>query len=216
MPQLSQLSQICKQAGLLVSAVAPLTKDDGFSPTYRSVALLSPDPHAFWSIFSASPERNDGLDHPIDRWSQRTIEALAKQVRASAIFPFQGPPYHPFSSWAQRAGVAWQSPSGLLVHSVYGMWISFRGAVVLEEDAPLEPATVSPCETCTRPCLQSCPVEAISDDGFEYQTCRDHVQSAAGAACAASGCVARRACPVGKDFAPPNEQLQLHMKAFAR
>ena len=212
---MSQLNEICKQAGLVVSALAPLTKDDGFSPTCRSVALLSPDPHAFWPIFSASPERNDGLAHPIDRWSQRTIEALAKQVGGGAVFPFQGPPYLPFSSWAQRAGVAWQSPSGLLVHSVYGMWISFRGAVVLGEEAPLKPEAASPCKTCAQPCLRSCPVEALSDDGFEYRTCRDHVQSAAGAACAESGCLARRACPVGQGFAPTNEQLQLHMKAFA-
>ncbi|MEO0637348.1 MAG: ferredoxin [Pseudomonadota bacterium] len=211
----TQLDDICRIRGLLVTAVAPLTEEDGFDARFQSVALLSPDPDAFWTAFCQSPELRDGGSDPIDRWSQRTILALAEEAGGQAVFPFDGPPYRPFSSWAQRAGVAWQSPSGMLVHAMHGLWISFRAAVALPTPVDRPTNAVSPCETCPQPCLQACPVQAVTSDGFDYPSCRSHVRSHHGATCAASGCLARRACPVGRDLIPPDPQLAMHMRAFA-
>ena len=213
--QLKQLNDHAGESGLAITAVTPLTRQDGFDQRFKSVALLSPDPSSFWALFSASEQANDGLPDPFDRWSRIAIGSIASSVEGLAIFPFEGPPYHPFSTWAQRAGVAWQSPSGLLVHAEYGLWISFRGAVALEIPPDKCHDTESPCVTCPRPCLNACPVDALSAGGYDYQSCLGHVRSAEGKDCANFGCLARRACPIGHHLAPPVPQVRAHMKAFA-
>lgn len=199
----------------MVSAVAPLTDDDGFDGRFKSVALLSPDPGAFWTAFTTSAVAKDGRPNPIDRWSRERVTRIARQIGGQAAYPFEGPPYLPFSAWTRRAGVAWQSPSGLLVHAVHGLWISFRGAVALPSRADQPAAAASPCESCSRACLSACPVGALTDEGFDYAACLGHVRSEAGTDCVTHGCRARRACPVGQEMAPPNRQLQDHMTAFA-
>ena len=50
-----------------------------------------------WSSFASSVEALDGLDHALDRWSRRVIEALACEFGAFALFPFGGPPSIPSS-----------------------------------------------------------------------------------------------------------------------
>ncbi len=94
-----------------------------------------------WDAFAASPEASDGLDHPLDRWSRRLIEALARELGGKALFPFGGPPFLPFQRWAERAEPVHSSPIGLLIHPDYGLWHSYRGALGFAEalDAP-EPA----------------------------------------------------------------------------
>lgn len=214
--QLEQLKSHANESGLTITAVTPLTRQDGFDDKYKSIALLSHDPSRFWPIFSKSQQSNDGLPDPIDRWSKKTISDIANNVEGFAVFPFDASPYHPFSTWAQRAGVAWQSPAGLLVHADYGLWISFRGAVAIEILSDKRMGLKSPCETCQRPCLQACPVNALSTGAFDYQTCLSHVRAVEGVDCANFGCIARRACPVGQHFAPPPQQVRVHMKSFAR
>ena len=97
-----------------------------------------------WGAFAASPEAHDGLEHPLDRFSRRVIEALARDLGALALFPFGGPPYWPFQQWARRAEPVHPSPIGLLIHPRYGLWHSYRGALGFREalDIP-EPAAVA-------------------------------------------------------------------------
>ena len=213
---LQRLHDNAREVGLVVSAVTPLTEQDGFDGHFKSIALLSPDPTSFWTAFKSSTEAQDGHPDPIDRWSRDKVTRIAAEVGGLAAFPFDGPPYLPFSAWARRAGTAWQSPSDLLVHAVHGLWISFRGAVALPSPAEHTAAEESPCESCPRPCLSACPVGAFTPGGFDYEACLGHVRSEAGHDCVTHGCRARRACPVGQDMAPPNAQLRSHMTAFAR
>lgn len=211
-----QLGSLSAEQGLVVSATAYLTADDGLAEPFKSVVLLSPAPKVFWSVFSVSEEANDGLPDPIDRWSSRVVAAISSKVSGLALFPFQGPPYFPFSAWARRSAVAWQSPSGLLVHETDGLWISFRGAIALDCEIGAAQVTVSPCEVCPRPCLTACPVGAFRDGSFDHASCLAHVQSERGTACLENGCIARGACPIGRSSGPPQEQLRMHMQAFAK
>ena len=52
----------------------------------------------------------------LGRWSARVIGEMAEGLGATAVFPFGGPPWAPFTAWARRSGEAWESPVGLLVH----------------------------------------------------------------------------------------------------
>ena len=172
-----------------------------------------------WSAFTASPEAGDGLDHPLDRWSRRVIEALARELGGKALFPFGGPPDLPFQQWAQRAEPVHPSPIGLLIHPRYGLWHSYRGALGLcEALAVAQPAAIpSPCESCTgRWCLNTCPVGAFTSIGYDVAACAGHLKSAAGRDCMGSGCQARLACPVGADHAYAAGQATFIMRAFLR
>ncbi len=74
-----------------------------------------------------------------------------------------------------------------------------------------------PCDTCVeRPCLTTCPVEAFSQSGYDVPRCVAHVDSPAGVECLTGGCLARRACPVGREYAYQAEQAEFHTRAFVK
>ncbi len=185
----------------------------------RTIVLAGMAGRDGWSAFTASPEASDGADHPLDRWSRRVIEALARELGAKAFFPFGGPPFWPFQQWGWRAGAVHPSPIGLLIHPRYGLWHSYRGALGLSEAIAVpEPAALpSLCESCSgRWCLSACPVGAFSAAGYDVAACVGHLRSAAGADCMGFGCRARRACPVGAEHAYGAEQANFTMRAFLR
>jgi hypothetical protein len=185
----------------------------------RTIVLAGMVGREGWGAFAASPEASDGSDHPLDRWSQRVIEALAHDLGAKAIFPFGGPPFWPFQQWAQRAEPVHSSPIGILIHPRYGLWHSYRGALCFRERLAVpEPAGApSPCESCSgRWCLKTCPVAAFSRAGYDVAACASHLKSGAGADCMGAACRARRACPVGTEHAYGPEQAHFIMRAFLR
>ncbi|MGV6812800.1 MAG: ferredoxin [Brevirhabdus sp.] len=187
---------------------------DGVSPSADYLLLLGPDGHRFWSVFAESDEFNDGKAHPIDRWSTRVIRKLAQDFGAEAIFPFGGPPYHPFYRWALRTGRCWPSPVSLLVHETAGLMVSFRGALALPFGLDL-PVGRRPCDTCNgQPCLTSCPVDAFGGEGYDTKSCHEFLDLPEGQPCMTGGCRARRSCPVGLADQQPIEQSQLHMNSF--
>lgn len=176
-----------------------------------TITLIGPDEPRFWQIFTDSPEYNDGTANPLDRWSRRVISEVARMVGAEPLFPFGGPPYAPFFTWAVQSGRFWASPIGFLVHDQAGLFASFRGALRWHADA--QPATAQkPCVSCAKPCATACPVGAF-DDGYDVTACKAHVATDAGIDCRTAGCLARRACPVGHGTRLP-AQAAFHMEAF--
>ena len=59
----------------------------------RTIVLSGMAGREGWDAFAASPEASDGLADPLDRWSRRMIEALARELGGRALFPFGGPPF---------------------------------------------------------------------------------------------------------------------------
>ena len=184
-----------------------------------TLVLLGFTGQSGWPSFARSPEARDGIGHPLDRWSRRVVSGIAEDVGATPVFPFDGPPWHPFGRWAIRSGEVATSALGILIHPKWGLWHSYRGALLLSERLDLtRPAQLaSPCATCaSKPCLEACPVSAFSAGGYEVATCREHVRKPAGAECGTAGCLARRACPVGAEHAYEAEQASFLMRAFTR
>ena len=105
--------------------------DPGLPAGTRSLLLLGPAEPGYWAHVTAQPEWC--APDPIDRWSRRVIGGMACDLGAKAIFPFGGPPYHPFYQWALRTGRVWDSPVRLLVQAEQGLMVSFRGALALKE-----------------------------------------------------------------------------------
>ena len=177
-----------------------------------TVVLLGPG-EGFWEVFTAAPEYGDGLADPLDRWSARVIGAHARALGAGALFPFGGPPWHPFIAWARRGGQVWEAPVGLLVHEAAGLFVSFRGALALPRRLPLPAPGRSPCPACAAPCRAVCPAEALTPGGYDVPRCRAWLDTAPGRDCLARGCAVRRACPVGAGLRLP-AQSAFHMAAF--
>jgi hypothetical protein len=148
------------------------------------------------------------------------IDALASELGGAAFYPSGSPaPPLPFQRLALRCEPVHQSPIGLLIHETYGLWHAYRGALCLPEKITLPPraARASPCERCSgRPCLSACPVAAFEQGAFNLDACVHHVRSRARTSCRESGCLARRACPVGPQFRYAPAQALFHMSAFLR
>ncbi|MBX2856462.1 MAG: ferredoxin [Rhodobacteraceae bacterium] len=193
----------------------------GLPPMTRGLALFGYDGPTLWAAFSTSPEAADGAPHPLDRWSKRAGDALAHTLGAQAFYP-SDTPLPPFLRWARRVEAVWPSPLGMLINRRRGLWSGYRAALAvpgpLGEDWPDAPPPASPpCESCAgRPCLTACPVDAFGPDGYDVDACAAHLRHPDGAACRSGGCLARRACPVGRDFAHNPAQAAFHMTAFMK
>jgi hypothetical protein len=202
-----EIEQSAADVGLIVMGAVP---NDG------TLVLLGTGA-AFWPIFVGSSERRDGQPDPIDRWSRRIVDGLASHLDANAVYPFGGPPYEPFISWALASGRAYQSPVGMLVHDAVGMMVSFRGALRFSESLIVPAANASnPCQTCAdQPCTTACPVGALSAaHSYDIDACHAYLDTQAGQDCMVNGCVARRRCPVSQLARRNSVQSNLHMKAF--
>ena len=172
---------------------------------------------AMWDAFLRDSAAGDD---PLDAWTRETIEPIATTFGARAVFPFDHP-HPPFQQWAKRAEGLASSPLGILIHSEYGLWHAYRAALIFPQPvAALEtpPGTPeNPCESCSeKPCLCACPVSAFSCHSYDVEACAGHLSAAAGRACLDGGCMARNACPVGREYMYPDPQIRFHMAAFAR
>lgn len=197
--------------------------EDGVPPLadgrpVRSVVLAGNVASEMWCAFAVAPEFGSMPDS-LDRWTVRVVGSVAMEMGGEALFPFGGPPYRPFVAWAKRAEPVAESPLGILIHPVYGLWHAYRGALVFADaiDVPAREERARPCDTCAdKPCLNTCPVGAFTNPGYNVPACTEHIATPAGADCLTQGCRARRACPVGPDFLYAPAQTELHMRAFLR
>ena len=196
---------------------APLLAD---GQAARSVLLIGNVGGSIWPAFSAwraaQPDR--GGKDPLDRWSKSVIDAIAAETGATAYYPSETP-YQPFQRWAALAEGLMASPLGILIHPEYGLWHGYRGALGFADDFDEKEALVSadhPCDTCRdKPCLAVCPVGAVAARRFDVAACRRFLDTDAGReSCMRAGCLARAACPVGRDYRYPEGQLRFHMEAL--
>lgn len=186
-----------------------------FHQDHATIVLLGPHEPGYWAHIKASPEWRDGGPDPIDRWSTRIVLDLASQMDGIAHFPFGGPPFKPFFSWALSSQSAWQSPVSLLVHATAGLMVSYRGAIEVPVlwDLPSPPS--NPCDTCsTKPCLTACPSQALTAQGYDVPKCHDHLDTAEGTTNLNQGCNVRRSCPVSQSYGRLDEHSAYHMSIF--
>jgi hypothetical protein len=229
-----ELEQALRLEGLQLRGVLEVTADDALPPLpsgHKAAALTLAGivGSSFWNGFKAAPEYGDGQSDPLDRWSRRIGESLAKRFGALALFPFQGPPYLPFQQWALRCAPLQRSPLDLLIDPQYGLWHAFRFALAfaappaglpsMAETPAAAAATASTlgaiCAGCDgQPCLSRCPVQAFTGSSYRVDDCADWLRQPSGQDCMRRGCQARRACPVGSAWRYEDEQAAFHMAAF--
>jgi epoxyqueuosine reductase len=189
--------------------------DPGLPEGTRTMILIGPREPGFWPHLQSASEWHDGAADPVDRWSRRVIGRLAGDLEATALFPFGGPPWHPFQSWAVRTGRCWESPVRLLVHDRQGLMVSFRGALAMKQVLELPGPSPRPCDACkAKPCLAACPPRALTGAGYDLAACHGWLDRPEGSACLEGGCLVRRACPLSHAYARMQEQSAYHMRQF--
>lgn len=183
-----------------------------------SLVLFGNAGSSIWPDFSASTEYADGKPDPLNRWSERIGNKLAKRWCGRALFPFGGPPYQPFLGWAKKAENLRSSQLGLLMHPQYGLWHAYRFAIALSYqpegiDQQIEESHA--CDRCEqKPCLGGCPVNAFTEEGYDVARCFQFLQQHPEAACHSQGCQARSACPEGTNYRYLPDHAAFHMEKF--
>jgi len=217
------LEDYLRDFGLFVRGVTRLSDAEietyGFEQDKPWLALVGNIGSSYWSVFSQAPEFHDAEPDPLDRWSQRVAGALADELSLRPVYPFSGPPYYPFQQWAQRAEALEQSPIGVMMHPRFGLWHSYRFALLGADFGLQEPRqpTASPCLSCDdQPCLRRCPVDAFDATGYAVERCAAYLLQTPQAECHQQGCLARYACPVAPEQRYLAEQGQFHLRAFLR
>ena len=219
---LADITALAEEQGLRLRGAFLCKPEDDVPPQAdgsesRTLVLLGNLGGSLWPVFSASPESRDGQPDPMNRWSSRIITALPERIGGRAVFPFGGPPYHPFLRWARRAEGLAASPLGMLIHPEFGLWHAYRGGIAFGRPLTIAPVpkVSHPCEDCVgRPCLSACPVNAFTPSGYDVPACSAHLASTEGEDCLSAGCLARRACPVGAEHYYGASQAAFHMSAF--
>ena len=165
----------------------------------------------FWDVFKKSSEYRDNKENPLDRWSKKTIDEIAIKSNSRSFFPFEAP-FQPFIDWAKKCSTMGSSPVRLLVHTEKGLFISFLGALGINEYIESPNNSKDICTPCEKPCLTACPVSALNQDGYDVIRCKEYVNTPSGQECR-NGCLVRRSCPSGQNLRL-KEQSNFHMRAF--
>ncbi len=201
--------------------------DDDKVPTFehgkaaRSLVLFGNAGSSIWPEFSNSPEIKDGLDNPLDRWSKRIGDDMALQMGGLAYYPFGGPPYQPFISWAQKAESLRPSKLGMLLHPEYGLWHAYRFAIALPDalfDSTIHCSKQQhACDSCKdQPCYSACPVDAFFNDNYDVDRCVRYLNDNPEAACNKNGCMARMSCPEAEQYRYVQPHAEFHISQFLK
>ena len=220
-PSYANITARVQELGLLVRGGFHPTNEDRVPDIFgsrevSSLVLLGNAGPPMWAKIGPTVSASNATN-PLDDWVREHVGELAAELDAIPLYPFGGPPFLPFLHWAQRAEPVAPSEIGILIHPRYGLWHAYRGALAFAEplDLPQVRHEPRPCDSCAdKPCLTTCPVGAFSTDGYDTHACGTHISSPAGADCMDSGCRARRACPIGRDYIYPSDQANFHMAAF--
>jgi epoxyqueuosine reductase len=198
------------------------------APAAKSIIVIGNGGGAFWKAFKRHTEENPGWtahDNPLDDFTRFAIEREIAPLLAQSglahtfVYPFlnTGPTLN-FMEAGKAAGLSGPSILGVVVHPVYGPWIAFRAAILVDEliDAPGEGYRFDPCPSCIpRSCITACPVEAVSaTGGWDIPKCLSH-RVEVEADCAPR-CHARAGCVLGPEHRYPDDELAYHQMRSLR
>ena len=230
-PLLASIRQAAAPYGLNLIAAVPADRYDAIAPPTMRARSLAPDAQsivvigngggAFWDGFKAHADAHPAWrdrSHPLNDFTRELIsneivpKVIGQGVSCTPAFPFVGEATLNFIGLGKLAGLGGPSILGVLIHPVYGPWIAFRAALLL--DVPLDhsgdAADFDPCPRCLpRSCIAACPASAVRfPAGWDIPACLTH-RIEVEADCA-SRCHSRVACVIGPEHRYPDDELAYH------
>jgi len=177
----------------------------------RSLVLVLGNTRRMWPLFlRAYRERWHGEENPVDAHARHELTravahvATVLGIQGELRFTFeQAPRAVAVQRLAILAGVAEQSPVGLLVHPEHGPWLSFRGAAVFALEGPDDRPAPITCSACDeKPCLAAREaVDRATGQVYTRETFDAHWRLWLGM---------REACPVGAQARFSDQQIRYH------
>jgi hypothetical protein len=183
------------------------------APASQGVLVVGNAGRALWPLFRASPEARLRRD-PLDRYTERVLREVAGMLPQPASVALyrerRDQQYLPLVRLAERAGFGSPGRVGVLLHPVYGPWISIRGVLFAGFRVPFrKPEPFDPCTGCPAPCAVVCHGQVIGPRGVDVEGCfRTKLLERA---CRAA-CDARSACVLGPEHAFAPEQIAHHSR----
>lgn len=188
--------------------------------------LLGHGGRRLWERVSAGGLNSE---HPIDDYTIAVITQCfadhLPQNRYRILYPGNQP--IGLQALGQLAGWHYPSPFMIGIDAQWGSWFAYR-AVILSDTHfcalnPVDRTTPEvelgsrnvqapvledhPCQRCLEmPCISACPAGALDGGTFDFVRCSAHRQQPA-SPCAFT-CLARVACPVGKEHRYDDAQLR--------
>ncbi len=183
-------------------------KSERVFPAARGVLVVANAGRHVWPLFKAAPEAKLETD-PFDRYTARVLSEATQPDAHFALYHEQREGvYLPLVALAQRAGLGTPGRVGVLLHPVYGPWMSLRAVVLLPEPVDWsEPPPFSPCTGCPAPCERACHGGVVSGAGVDVEGC---YRARLTLPECALRCDARRTCVIGPEHAFSLEQVAHH------
>jgi cyanocobalamin reductase (cyanide-eliminating) / alkylcobalamin dealkylase len=201
----------CASVGLDLSAVTSVgSYNELVDEPYRlpgaaaSTVLVLGNTRALWAHLERFVHEGEPSTDPVDTYVERCVRAATADVVdiIDIRYSHEPPPRRiAIQRLADRAGLAWLSPSHLCVHPVYGPWIALRAAVVLERPLTASPsAAVPPCE-CAVHCLPKLQEAIAAGEPADAEQMVAHWER---------WLAMRDACPIGHEHRYTTEQIRYH------
>jgi hypothetical protein len=226
--RLTEMGSALDAAGLNLCGALSVVSYDSLVPAAWRTAALLPDARtalvvgsggrALWDALRTAPEF-DAVSDTIDTYTARTLEILVGDLARAghpsrALYPLErrGGAWADFVALARQAGLGVSSRLGLLLHPVYGPWLSIRAVLLTGLECPFG-APISefdPCEGCAAPCAEVCPGGAVGPEGISASVC--YAAQRTEPACALR-CSARHACVLGAEHVYAAEAEAHHMSS---
>lgn len=173
----------------------------------RQLILLGHGGRALWEAMqAAAPTRSND---PIDDYTRVAVNRCLQRILPPHAYRFLYPGN--ISIGLQQLGelAGWHHPSpfAIGIDAEWGSWFAYRALVLADSDFPLTPRVdrSNPCVICEhQACISACPGKAAGRP-FQLAACIDQRLQTASAC--AQDCLARQACPVGRQHAYDAAQM---------
>lgn len=195
-------------ASLPVRLALDLRRD--FSPAHacRQLILVGNAGRALWSAVKAA---GIASDDPIDDFSVRAVARWFAERLPGHRYTLLYPGGKPVGLQALGRLAGWHHATPFMVGILprWGSWFGYRVALLadtgLPTTAPLQ--VESPCLTCAaKPCVSACPAQAMAEGSFALAQCIAYRRQP-DSRCA-HACVARDACPVGREHRYDDDHMR--------
>lgn len=195
-------------ASLPAALGAELQRD--FTPAHacRQLILVGNAGRALWTALQASGFHSAD---PIDDFSVRAVaQWFAEQLpgrRYTVLYPGDKPVG--LQALGRLAGWHHATPFKVGILPGWGSWFAYRAALLADTALPTTPPlqVESPCLSCSaQPCITACPAQAMAGGGFALDKCVGYRRQPD--SLCRSCCVARDACPVGREHRYHDDHLR--------